>query len=70
MAYKYTRYYYDNTSGAMQASYSWTNKQHLLELVMNQLNLTEEDLDLTPSEFKAKIRDINIDKILMDVQGR
>ena len=52
--------------GAMQErpSYAWENKQYLLEVFMNKLGITIEDLENDPSWMKAKIREFNIDTIL------
>ena len=43
-------------------SYSWENQQYLLKTIMNQLGMTEEDLENDPSWVKAKVREANIDK--------
>lgn len=45
-------------------SYHWQNKEYLLEVIMNQLGLTTEDLEKDPSWIKAKVRESNIDKVL------
>ena len=45
-------------------SYRWENKEYLLKTIMNQLGMTEEDLEQDPSWVKAKVRESNIDKIL------
>ena len=45
-------------------SYAWENKQYLLEVFMNKLGITTEDLENDPSWMKAKIREFNIDTIL------
>lgn len=45
-------------------SYNWENKKFLLETFMNQLGITEEDLENDPSWIKAKVRESNIDKVL------
>jgi len=45
-------------------SYSWSNKQYLLNVIMRQLDITEDDLENDPSWIKSKVRDANIDKIL------
>lgn len=47
-------------------SYRWENKEYLLEVFMKQLGITEEDLDNEPSWIKAKVREVNIDKVLED----
>lgn len=53
-------------AGAMpeRPSYAWENKQYLLEVFMNKLGITIEDLENDPSWMKAKIREFNIDTIL------
>jgi len=40
------------------------NESHLLEVFMNQLGITREDLENEPSWIKAKVRELNIDKVL------
>ena len=45
-------------------SFSSENKKHLLDTFMNQLGITEEDLEKEPSWIKAKIRESKIDQIL------
>ena len=45
-------------------SYRWENKEYLLKTIMNQLGMTEEDLENDPSWVKAKVREVNIDKVL------
>ena len=52
--------------GGMSAaqSYRWENQQYLLKTIMNQLGMTESDLEKDPSWVKAKVRESNIDKIL------
>lgn len=45
-------------------SYNYQNKEYLLEVIMNQLNITREDLERDPSWVKAKVRESNIDKVL------
>ena len=45
-------------------SYRWENKEYLLKTIMNQLGMTEEDLENDPSWVKAKVREANIDKVL------
>lgn len=49
---------------AAAPSYHWQNKEYLLEVIMNQLGLTTEDLEKDPSWIKAKVRESNIDKVL------
>lgn len=43
---------------------SYENKEYLLKTIMNQLGMTEEDLEQDPSWVKAKVRESNIDKVL------
>jgi hypothetical protein len=45
-------------------SYRWDNKEYLVEVMMNQLGITEEDLENDPSWVRAKVREMNIDKVL------
>jgi hypothetical protein len=45
-------------------SYRWENKEYLLKTIMNQLGMTDEDLENDPSWVKAKVREANIDKVL------
>jgi hypothetical protein len=45
-------------------SYRWENKEYLLNTIMNQLGMTEADLENDPSWVKAKVREANIDKVL------
>jgi hypothetical protein len=45
-------------------SYRWENKEYLIEVIMNQLGITEEDLENDPSWMRAKVREMNIDKVL------
>lgn len=45
-------------------SYSSENRKHLLDAIMNQLGITEEDLEKEPSWIKAKIRESKINQIL------
>ena len=45
-------------------SYSWENKQYLLEVIMDKLGITEEDLEKDPSWIKAKVREMRIESIL------
>lgn len=54
--------------GAMSAgqSYYYENRQFLLQTIMNQLGLTEEDLQKNPSEIKQIVREANIDAIVND----
>ncbi len=51
-------------------SYSWENKQILLEAIMSTLGITESDLhDQEPSWTKAKIRESKIDQLLGETQN-
>lgn len=45
-------------------SYRYENKEYLLEVMMNQLGITEADLDNEPSWMRAKVREMNIEKVL------
>lgn len=45
-------------------SYRYENKEYLLKTIMNQLGITDEDLENDPSWVKAKVRESNIDKVL------
>jgi hypothetical protein len=45
-------------------SYRYENKEYLLKTIMNQLGMTESDLENDPSWVKAKVREANIDKVL------
>jgi len=45
-------------------SYRWDNKEYLVEVMMKQLGITEADLENDPSWMKAKVREINIEKVL------
>ncbi len=45
-------------------SYRWENKEYLLQVMMNQLGITESDLENDPSWIKAKVREMNIEKVL------
>ena len=45
-------------------SYRWDNKEYLVEVMMNQLGITEADLENDPSWMKAKVREMNIEKVL------
>lgn len=48
----------------MAPSYRWENQQYLLRTIMNQLEMTDDDLEKDPSWVKAKVRESNIDKVL------
>ena len=45
-------------------SYRWENKEYLLEVMMKQLGITESDLENDPSWMRAKVREMNIEKVL------
>lgn len=45
-------------------SYRWENKEYLVETMMKQLGITEEDLENEPSWMRAKVREMNIEKVL------
>ena len=45
-------------------SYRWDNKEYLVEVMMKQLGITEGDLENDPSCMKAKVREMNIEKVL------
>jgi hypothetical protein len=45
-------------------SYRYQNEEYLLKTIMNQLGITESDLENDPSWVKAKVRESNIDKVL------
>ena len=52
--------------GAMpeRPSYRWDNKEYLVEVMMKQLGITESDLENDPSWMKAKVREMNIERVL------
>lgn len=54
--------------GAMSVGQSnyYMNRQFLLETIMNQLGLTESDLEKSLSEIKQIVREANIDAIVND----
>lgn len=45
-------------------SYEYENKKYLLGIMLNQLGITSDDLEREPSWIKAKVRELNIDKVL------
>lgn len=47
-------------------SYYYENSQFLLQTIMNQLGLTDSDLEKNPSEIKQIVREANIDAIVND----
>jgi hypothetical protein len=57
-----------DSSGPMSGrpSFSWENKQYLLKVIMNQLGITEEDLEKEPSYIKAKVREMRLDTLLQN----
>ena len=54
----------DDAMMSEAVSYRWENKEYLLKTIMNQLGMTDEDLEQDPSWVKAKVREANIDKVL------
>lgn len=55
----------DQAMSAGQSNY-YMNRQFLLETIMNQLGLTEADLEKSLSEIKQIVREANIDAIVND----
>jgi len=51
-------------SQAIGQSISQQNKEYLLRVILNQLGLTDEDLEKEPHIIKSIVRDSNIDKVL------
>jgi hypothetical protein len=51
-------------SQAMGPSIRQQNKEYLLKVILNQLGLTDEDLEKEPHIIKSIVRDSNIDKVL------
>ena len=49
---------------AMGPSIHQQNKEYLLKVILNQLGLTNEDLEKEPHIIKSIVRDSNIDKVL------
>lgn len=45
-------------------SYSYQNRQYLLNVIMKKLEITDEDLEREPSWIKAKVRDLRLDEVL------
>lgn len=45
-------------------SYRWENKEYLVETMMKQLGITEADLENDPSWIRAKVREMNIERVL------
>ncbi len=56
----------DSSYGEMseRPSYRYENKEYLVEVMMKQLGITEADLENDPSWMKAKVREMNIEKVL------
>lgn len=42
----------------------YENKEYLLEVMMKQLGITEDDLENEPSWMRAKVREMNIERVL------
>lgn len=55
----------DEAMSPGQSNY-YMNRQFLLQTIMNQLGLTEEDLQKSLSEIKQIVREANIDAIVND----
>lgn len=55
----------DQAMSAGQSNY-YENRQFLLQTIMNQLGLTDEDLQKSLSEIKQIVREANIDAIVND----
>jgi hypothetical protein len=53
-----------NEAMSERPSYRYENKEYLLEVMMKQLGITEADLENDPSWMKAKVREMNIEKVL------
>lgn len=49
---------------AERPSYSYENKKYLLQIMMNQLGITDDDLEKDPSWIKAKVRELRLDSLL------
>lgn len=45
-------------------SYRYENKEYFVEVMMKQLGITEADLENVPLCMKAKVREMNIEKVL------
>lgn len=45
-------------------SYRYENKEYFVEVMMKQLGITEADLENDPLCMKAKVREMNIEKVL------
>ncbi len=46
------------------SEHKWENREYLLNVIMNQLGITEKDLYNEPSWIRAKVREQMIDKVL------
>lgn len=59
---------YTASGGTMSgfSNNSYINKNYLMEIILNQLNLTPDDLDKDPSFIKSKIREHKLNLILED----
>lgn len=55
----------DQAMSPGQSNY-YENRQFLLQTIMNQLGLTDEDLQKSLSEIKQIVREANIDAIVND----
>ena len=55
---------YGDAMSEEKPSYSWENKKYLMKVMMDQLGITEEDLEKEPSWIKAKVREMRIETIL------
>lgn len=53
-----------SSMSAERPSNSWVNKQYLMSVILNQLGLTEDDLDIEPSLMKSKVRESRINEVL------
>ena len=42
----------------------YENKEYFVEVMMKQLGITEVDLENVPLWMKAKVREMNIEKVL------
>lgn len=54
----------DAEMSAERPSHRYENKQILIDAIMNQLGITEVDLENDPSWIKSKLREANIEKVL------
>jgi hypothetical protein len=44
-------------------NYRWENERYLLNIIKNQLGITDEDMQ-SPSVVKAKVREAKIEEVL------